>query len=205
MIRILYVALACALSAPAAAQQVFPALYDVAGVALDDRLSLRAGPGVENRIVGVLRPDATGLEVVGTNEAGTWGLVARREDAGWASLRFLERQPGWDDPDPLAGGPIRCGGTEPFWSAQLGEPGRVVFESPMTAPVAYEINAYAQPATNRTIGSFEGTGEAGPILGVVRRAQCSDGMSDRVYGLQIDFFPRVVGGLQHLSGCCRLD
>lgn len=173
-----------------------PALFDVAGVAADDVLNIRAMPRATARHIGELRPDATGVEVVRLSENGEWGLVNVGEGAGWASMQFLARSlgQGWDVPPAIA----ICYGTEPFWSLDPMEamafrtPGESLSIDPLTLI--------------RTAGRADPWGvitqtEDGPIHGILTRQACSDGMSDREEGLRI--------GLIHAdrtvyTGCCAL-
>lgn len=71
--------------------------YQVAGVAADDVLNVRAGPGAENVIVGLLAPDASGIqptgEVARSDDGGTWWQIADSAfpgGLGWVNARFLE-------------------------------------------------------------------------------------------------------------------
>ena len=41
--------------------------------------------------------------------------------------------------------------------------------------------------------------------GVLRRAECNDGMSDRDYGLAADFVHPGPTGVMHYTGCCVLS
>lgn len=86
-----------AASQPPMASGPEPVQYQVAGVAVDDVLNVRAGPGAENVIVGVLAPDARGIRPTGeaarASDGGTWWQIA---DAvfpggnGWVNARYLE-------------------------------------------------------------------------------------------------------------------
>ncbi len=81
--------------------------YVVAGVAADDVLNVREGPGVEHPIVAELAPDATGVLTTGF-AAGDWWEVQIGEVIGWVNSTFLAL------PAPLA---------EPFASRPCnGEP-----------------------------------------------------------------------------------
>src|SRR6185369_13334221 len=80
-------------------------------------------------------------------------------------------------PPPLKpnppGGAYRATGTEPFWGLTIDER-QMVFTAPESQPVA-------QP-TPRVIVGFAGEIYQTPRLNVnIVHAQCSDGMSDRVY------------------------
>ncbi|WP_145953393.1 peptide-binding protein [Oceaniglobus indicus] len=116
MIRMLSVITACLWSGALGAQGL-PALHDVVGVAENDTPNLRAEPDWKAPLVATLPFDARDIEVVAENADGTWGRINMGEGTAWAALRFLGRQPGQDDrdfPDPL-----RCFGTEPFWSLKV--------------------------------------------------------------------------------------
>lgn len=60
----------------------------VVGVASNDVLNVRAGPGTSNRIVGIIPPDACGVTL--GRRSGNWVRVNYRGLVGWASSRFLD-------------------------------------------------------------------------------------------------------------------
>jgi uncharacterized membrane protein len=184
-------------AAPAAAQDL-PALYEVTGVAADDVLNVRAAPDAGSEALGALAPDATDVEVVALSADRGWGQVnLSGEASGWASMRFLSPQEGppwWE-----ASVPLSCLGTEPFWSLGIeGESARWV--TPEESPAPWAIDE-----RTTTIGV---PGILGLALengfGVIRPAECSDGMSDRAFGLQIDLFLHEGQGLTGYTGCCSL-
>lgn len=190
-------ALLLALMAPVgAAGEGMPALHDVTGVAAGDVLNVRARPDASAPILGVLDPEATGVEVVAADGSGRWGQVNLAGEAGWASLRYLSRQPGQDAgtfPRVAA-----CFGTEPFWNLRLdgdvatwSEP-----EREASGQVEARIDASARPDRHGLVARIDGT----PLMGVIAARTCSDGMSDRAFGLAFD----AIFGDAVLSGCCTL-
>lgn len=56
-------------------------LYGVTGVAHDDFLNVRVGPGVSNAIISTLLPDATGIQKTGSEE--------RIGQSNWVSIIFV--------------------------------------------------------------------------------------------------------------------
>jgi hypothetical protein len=101
----------------AMAQQTLPALYDVAGVAVGDVLNIRAEANASAAIIGSLPQNATSVEVIAINAAGTWATVNADEGTGYVATRFLVAQTG---PDWGAlKQPLHCIGTEPFWGLDL--------------------------------------------------------------------------------------
>lgn len=195
MIRILLTLFILALPAQA---QDFPALYAVTGVAADDVLNIRSRPDAGAPIIGVLAPDSTGVEVLG--RSGNWALVSAGEGMGYASLRFLSREPGpsW----AALEAPLTCIGTEPFWTLEIDPAaGSTRFSTPEAPdPAAKPIIGLwpAQPwARSAAVGLTDG-------LAVLTGAECSDGMSDRSYGIAVDIFRTLSGREIRLAGCCSL-
>ena len=179
---------------PMAAQDL-PALYDVTGVSAGDVLNVRDGPSASAAQIGSLAPDASSIEVSAINDG--WGRVNTQESSGWVSLPFLARQSGqWTNglPDPRS-----CFGTEPFWSLDLSG-GTFAFQffdnGLQTGPITLRTGASARP------DRFAFAGEAGGKRAtlVMGRAECNDGMSDRLYGLTADF---LIGDTLY-SGCCSV-
>lgn len=186
-----------------AAAQGLPALYDVTGVANDDVLNVREGPSAADPIIGTLAPDAGNVEVTALNDDGTWGRVNTRERTGWASMSFLARQSGQNEGTlPV---PMRCFGTEPFWSLEVADSG-LVFDGLNMEPV--ETSLATRTAARGIPGryGFAGWGakETAGMHGIVRREECSDGMSDRLYGLSLDLLVSSDGTLSQYAGCCSL-
>ena len=213
------------LTAGAAAADVagsLPALHDVTGIAAGGSLPLRAGPEPAAEAVGALAPGARDVEVVALEPGpmGTrWARVALPEGGGWAEARHLARREG---PDGLAWlPPVLCSGTEPFWSLDLGA-GEVAGlamagEDPAPVFVTRRTVSANDPRSHGLTARWDGPegdpatfGITGaPVTGILRRAACSDGMSDRPYGIAVDLLLGTLGpdgraDLAHLSGCCRL-
>lgn len=185
-----------ALSLPLSAEE-FPALYMVTGVAADDVLNIRAKPDAKSDVIGSFDPDATGIEVVATS--GRWALVNTGEGSGYAALRFLEREPGpdWNSLQT----PMTCVGTEPFWSLMIDP---VALEATHASPdtpngQGMDID-HLWPATPWAPAAAVGL-PVGTV--VLQPAQCSDGMSDRSYGIRVDAFLGTPATTR-LSGCCLL-
>ncbi len=199
--RIICLSIALVLAGHAQAQQL-PAFYDVSGVAANDVLNIRSKPLATAPILATLQPRARNIEVVGLSENGKWGLINAGETAGYVAMRFLKPQ---DMPDwAMMGGKLRCGGTEPFWDATF-DPSRHEFAfTPMgeTTQILPLAQITRSAGRNDVVGlAFQGDG---PGYAVIRGAACSDGMSDRAFGINIDLFLRHMAGPMGYSGCCSL-
>lgn len=184
-----------------AAQDAYPRLHDVVGVASNDVLNVRAGPGASHPVIGELAYDARGVEVIRTE--GNWGLVNVYEQAGWTSLRFLAPR-GDGDLSNAAG--LSCGGTEPFWGMDI-RPGQV---ARVTTPMNYD------PGEVFSVGLFQraynplekwvllGTDGPRDLSLVVARTYCDDGMSDQEFGFDATLIVSGQNGYV-FSGCCTLS
>ncbi len=184
--------------APVAQAAELPALYSVTGVASDDVLNVRAGPSASEPIIGALAYTQTGVEV--TAISGNWGRVNLGEGAGWASMSFLAAEPAGALPDVPE---LSCFGTEPFWSMDIVQSDIASFGA-LGSPIVTFLAGRIVPASG-VIGRY-GLNAAGPDdrAAVSIRAQtCSDGMSDRLYGLAADV---ILSGAQTgvYSGCCTI-
>lgn len=200
MIRAL---LLCLLLCPlAATAQTLPALYDVDGVAETDTLNVRAGPSTAFEVIDKLSPEAQGLEVIDVDKSGEWGLINVAEQSGWVALRFMRRQNG----QPDAGLPraFACFGTEPFWSFDVAANLSATFLEPEGETTIDAL--VVVPSQNRTDRhALFGDGGERIFTTMVGHNQCSDGMSDRVYGLSIDLLVTDDAGVDVYSGCCSVD
>lgn len=192
--------LTLALAGPALATQeyILPSLFDVSGVAANDVLNIRAEPNAGAAIIGALAPDATAIEVV--EERRGWARVNAAEGSGWVSARYLSyRTDVWQEGELPAA--FRCLGTEPFWDAKV-EGGDLVLRSPedragdrRAVQAVLDTGVFRDPA--RVLVARDMTLFSHPQI-------CSDGMSDRLFGLSATL---VIHGdsPRMLSGCCTIQ
>lgn len=162
-----------------------PLLMEITNVPVNDTLNLRAGPSGSSADIGDLN---NGDRVEILDIQGNWGMIGRGEGNAWISLRYARQvaRPVLGSGLPVG---LVCTGTEPFWSLGLMQLGTLQF------------NGASQPilqsgvSRNSTVTYFFSTPE---VVGILRGQQCSDGMSDRTYGWQVD----IVTGQGLYSGCC---
>ena len=198
-------ALACALALPAAAQDgPLPALFAVTGVDAGDTLNVRAAPDPSAPVLFDLAAGATGVEIVRVEQDGAgrpWGLVGAPEAAGWTAMRFLARTTPADLPWLSE---MRCSGTEPFWSFALDRTDDALYEGMEGDADAVLLSSRTRSRNAPASYGFTGEGAFGPASGIVTRQACSDGMSERAYGLSLELLMSTPGGTDHVTGCCRL-
>ncbi len=186
-----------------AAAQVLPALYDVAGVAGDDVLNIRAMPDATTATLGNLPPDAKAVEVVALSTDGKWAQVNAGEAAGWVALRYLRRQ---DRPDWFAlQSSLVCSGTEPFWTLYLDPKSAHINTPDEEGPELDLIAVWPGTPQNQTSAVQYASEDANGIA-VLRGQACSDGMSDQSFGIALDLFQVASPGHapQTRHGCCNL-
>lgn len=180
--------------------QDLPSAFRVAGVAANDVLNIRAEPSASAAVIGAIGPDDQAVEVIALSPDGRWGKVGLPEGNGWVAMRFLDEMPQAEA--HLIPRPLTCMGTEPFWSLRLLPEG-ADHASPESGTVALSL-------TEEAVGreGFFFRLEEGPTLirsVIVRRAWCSDGMSDREFGFSALMFSEAPDGNSVLAGCCTLD
>lgn len=202
-----------ALASPAAAtQHSWPALHDVIGVDEGDVVNIRTDPDIASEVLDTLTADTADIEVIRPNDDLTWGLVNVGERTGWVSLTYLARQA--DQPAAAFVDIRQCFGTEPFWSLTYDQPA-IRLSMPDVPPAEGFISGLFKSRSQSDRYFYRGavmSPDAGPIevdLSIRLRA-CSDGMSDRAYGIEVDMLvsdtdtedgfrqPRL------LSGCCTI-
>ncbi|WP_425046864.1 SH3 domain-containing protein [Primorskyibacter sp. S87] len=191
MIRWLWVL--ALLSGPATAQDL-PAMFSVTGVNPGDVLNIRQQPDAGSGILGELAPDATGVEIVQRSDDGKWGQVAFGESTGWVSTRYLEIEP---SSFQLAE-KLQCLGAEPFWSLGIAQGKAAQFDTP-DGKTQFLPAGELQPAKGRSHRFLLQLGD--DVIAILRQEICTDGMSDRVFGIDADL---VMPDGQLLTGCCRL-
>ena len=202
--RRLALALLLATALPAAATQeyILPTLFDVTDVAADDVLNIRSAPSARSEIIGTLAPDARRIEVVAHDASGRWGQVNAGERHGWVALRYLAyRTDVWEagDVPPT----LSCAGTEPFWwlAPQAGRLRYATPEDEIDLPLTAILSTGVFRSPRRTLmGAEDGT----RLTAVVTPAACSDGMSDRAYGLDATLVIERDGTLEMRTGCCSI-
>ena len=201
MLRIALILATLAAPAYATPEYILPSLFDVHDVADDDVLNIRAKPNAKSEIVGTLAPHATKIEVVDEVfvAKSQWLRVNTGERSGWVSANYMNpRYDVWKS--GVIPESFQCLGTEPFWSLQP-EGGDLVLTRPDAEPKRYKITSifgggvYYHPKL--AIAAEEMTVAA-------NFQSCSDGMSDRHFGMAVQL---IMNGAepQYLSGCCSVQ
>ena len=201
MLRIALILVALAGPAYATPDYILPSLFDVHSVAEDDVLNIRAEPDASSEIVGTLASNATRIEVVEEVIIGksAWLRVNAGERSGWVSGRFMNpRYDVWKS-DTVPEG-FHCLGTEPFWSLKP-EGGDLVLTRPDAEPEQYRVKTIF----GGEVSHYPKLAIAAEEMTVAASFQsCSDGMSDRHFGMAVQL---IMNGAepQYLSGCCSVQ
>ena len=195
--------LVVALPVAATQEYILPTLFDVTGVAADDVLNIRDAPNAGAAIIGTLAPYARDIEVVGYDDTGRWARINIGEHSGWAALRYLTYQVDVWTPGTLPP-TLYCLGTEPFWSVRP-EGEHMVFSTPDAPEVGMRIAAVLATGRFRDPRrSVSAAGDTHRLTAVLVPMACSDGMSDRAYGLDATVVLDGSEGPQMLTGCCSI-
>ena len=184
-------------------QGLLPALYDVTGVATDDVLNVREKASSASPIINTLAPNQRNVEVVDISNDGRWGLVGFPEGSGWVSMRYMARQP--DQNPRYLPRPLNCSGTEPFWGLRIGNQTaqfEIMGNPALTFTPVWEDIPIGMQAVSYAV-KMQGSNE--DITAIISRNQCSDGMSESVYGFGIDLIISGQSGNQYYTGCCSLN
>lgn len=182
---------------------LFPAFYDVTGVASNDVLNVRAGTGASFPVIEALAYNDRYIEIVELSENGKWGLIGYAGGSGWASMRYLKRQPGQDGPNLPR--PLSCGGNEPFWGIEFSQHTNEFNES---GAMSHRLNTVWEGIPDGMLPVTYGIRMAkggDKIDAVITRSRCSDGMSDYEYGFEINALLSGTIGNRMLTGCCSLQ
>jgi len=194
-------AIVLALVPLAAAAGPLPSRFDVTGVGGGDALNVRAEPTTAAPVVATLSAGARGVEVVALDPSGGWGRVNAGEGSGWVALRFLREEADVWQAGAVPSG-LRCFGTEPFWSlVPDGATARVDRPegSDSFALTTLGLDLSADPRRALLL-----RGDAGSITATITPEACSDGMSDRAFGLAVLMVLEGPGAPRLLSGCCSV-
>ena len=191
--------LCVALSVPSIAQaefRLFPIVYEVVGVASGDVLNVRAEPNARAYDLGDLLPGQQ-TEVTAFDETGNWARVLWHGEDGWVARRFLQEIEQYGD--DFSGMPVNlnCSGTEPFWHAEITPTAKFSFTE-MGGETSWMPIETSTMSRNMYRSNY--AFETPRFTGFIRRAECSDGMSDMTYGWALDLLEKGEEGLW--SGCC---
>ncbi|MFD1914204.1 COG3650 family protein [Halodurantibacterium flavum] len=203
---LLAVAMLAGLSQPALAtrEYILPTLFDVEGVRADDVLNIRAEPSATAGIIGTLSADTRDIEVVEFDATGRWARINRDERTGWVAARYLAYQVGiWEDgglPPSLV-----CHGTEPFWALRPAAE-EITLSRPdhdeMRLPLRRVLSSPVFRDPRRVFAA--GTGPGANVTVFMTPKLCSDGMSDRLFGLEATVMLETEIGAELLLGCCSI-
>lgn len=204
--KLIFTAAMVAISAPAFAtpEAILPSRADVIGVAAADQLNIRAAPDANAAVIGTLAPDAKGFEITGFDPSGQWARVSMGEVSGWANGRFLQMQR-----DTWVFGKLpatlSCYGTEPFWSLQRTASG-MAFTTPDQDPRALDLRVVMDRGiAEDPLRSLIAGDTKGRVTAVIQPQICSDGMSDRDFGLSATVILDGQGQTSRmLTGCCSV-
>jgi uncharacterized membrane protein len=184
-------------------EYILPTLFDVIDVAEDDVLNIRAAPSASADIIGSLTPDARDIEVVSHDRTGRWARVNTGERSGWVAARYLAYQVDVWEAGTLPA-TLHCFGTEPFWSVRH-EGGMLVFSTPDAPPLHLERDAVLDTGIFRSPRrAFTASSTSLSLSAVVVPHECSDGMSDRAFGLDASVILDRGDALELLTGCCSI-
>lgn len=175
--------------------------YRVIDVREGDTLNIRAQPDASSQIVGLLEPDVEDVIVAGTRmelNGSVWWQIVGEDGLGWVNARYLSPDETPADNDTLF--PLRCNGTEPFWTLSIGGE-EAVFQT----PVEDNLTWTAGPMTSAVglVGRYavrlESEDGIGHVAAWRNHRFCSDGMSD--VGFPYEAMVIAPDGTVY-GGCC---
>jgi uncharacterized membrane protein len=169
-------------------------LYEVSGVSAGDVLNIRSRPSASAPKVGSYGPRESGIRIY--RRQGTWALVGRADPDrpdGWVNANYLKLTVAARRV-PL---PLKCIGTEPFWSFTINSKSRATYSDPSVKKRRYGVLTFVRLGPD---ARFLVTGSGG--LSRVKASQCSDGMSDNIFPYSARI--KLPNG-RTLDGCCRVQ
>ena len=172
----------------------YPSKFVVSNVPAGDVLNIRAAPNASSEDLGDFENGEI-LEVIGTNPNGKWSQINFEEGEAWVVSAYLEPRA----PERMEGSklplPLQCFGTEPFWQVEITQ-GGFQFETPENDSVFEHITRDAHAFFDVTTALIE----TESYSALIKYEGCSDGMSNRAYGLSISLF--LDSGV--IGGCCSI-
>lgn len=180
---------------------LFPIIYEVEGVSEGDMLNVREEPNPNAFILGDLL-EGQQAEVTAFDESGRWARVLWQGEDGWVARQYLSEVEQFGD--DFSGMPVNlyCSGNEPFWSAEITPNNQLNFAKPESPTATMPIENSAMSRNNLRSNYVFKTPR---FTGFIRRAECSDGMSDMTYGWALDLLTNNEEEAELLSGCCHTN
>ena len=181
---------------------ILPDVFTVTGFAPNDTLNVRREPSGTSVDIGDLALNEL-IEVIALSSDGQWGQIIWQEGNGWIAMRFLTPSPLPHLRDSEMPMRISCAGTEPFWTAVLWPNQTFEFVDYSNASQESRTRPITQSTTAIGMQPYSFAFTAGEFTGLLDRAECSDGMSDRTYGWQLRIINPSLNGLELHGGCCQ--
>lgn len=181
----------------------FPYLAIVTDIAPNDHLNVRSNPNRLSVNIGSLASN-TQVEILGIDESNQWAQIIWNKGNGWVSLRYLQTIKRQYNADGLPLG-LSCNGTEPFWdlSIDTNQTNQTIKFNLIDQEQIKDKIIWASQSQNIATQAYAFKGQS--YHAILRRTNCSDGMSDRDYGWVIDVIlstDKKNYSTQFLSGCC---
>ncbi len=174
--------------------------YEVVDIAAGNTLNIRAQPNASAKVIGKLAAGSADVSVAGTRaeaNGSVWWQVIGPKGLGWVNARYLA--PTNTHGEGEQSFPLRCLGTEPFWSLTV-DGGQATLKTPDAAETwaAGEMKQ-AEGMLGRYAIRLETDAGVGHLAAWRNHAFCSDGMSDIGYP-----FEGIVAGPDGSvrGGCC---
>ena len=172
----------------------FPTLGVVVDVPEGDVLNIRAGASGASLDLGDLK-NGEKIEILARHDEGNWFKVNWQESDAWVSARFIQIASPKRMPNSQLPIPMQCFGTEPFWDLEVTETG-ILYSDPETElnfqPILEEAHEFFNVRTALV--------QSSDYAALIQYESCSDGMSDRDYGMSISLFRNGSA----LGGCCQI-
>ncbi len=181
---------------------ILPDVFTVTGFAANDTLNVRREPSGTSADIGDLALNEL-VEVIALSSDGQWGQIIWQEGNGWIAMRFLTPSPLPHLRDSEMPMRLSCAGTEPFWTALIWPDQTFEFIDYSGAAQESRVRPITQSTTAIGMQPYSFAFIAGEFTGLLDRAECSDGMSDRTYGWQLRIINPSLNGLELRSGCCQ--
>lgn len=176
--------------------------YQVADLAGNDHLNVRAEPSATSEDIGDLASGSKPYEILEIDSTGTWGRILWLEGNGWVALKYMQpiKIPLLANTQIPVG--LTCVGAKPFWTLEFKSQEVGVISTQEEVKPMTVVNTTKSRNGNQFPIAVELQTNSNTATTTLRRAQCSDGMG----GLKYEWAADIVINPQFtlLSGCCSL-
>lgn len=183
-----------------AGDPILNSYFKVANLDEGDHLNVRAEPSAAATDIGDIESGSQPWEILELDSTGEWGKILWHERSGWIALRYMEQiQVEFIEPTKIPVG-LTCLGSEPFWTIEFKSPQSILMSTQEGTQAMSIVSARRSENSGQFPAAVNFRNDSSSTFTVIRREECSDGMSESPHTWSVDVI--IQPRFKLLSGCC---